>query len=60
VAGRTPLGMADVLYLVITVAFFAATVGFVRLCDKVIGPDSDHPDADGAGDRELESASGAR
>ena len=48
--------MADVLYLLITVAFFAATVGFVRLCDKVIGPDADHPDAEGTGDPELESA----
>jgi len=33
--------MADVLFLLITVAFFAMAAGFVRLCDKVIGPDSD-------------------
>jgi hypothetical protein len=49
-------GMADLLYLLITVAFFAAAVGFVRLCDKVIGPDADHPDSEGTGDPELESA----
>ena len=33
--------MADVLFLVITVAFFAAAAGFVTLCDRVIGPDAD-------------------
>jgi hypothetical protein len=35
--------MADVLYIVITVAFFAVAVAFVQLCDKVIGPDAEHP-----------------
>ncbi len=54
--------MADVLFLLITAAFFAAAVGFVRVCDKVIGPDADHPDAEGSGDPELdlEPAAGAR
>ena len=33
--------MADLLFLFITVAFFAIAVGFVRICDKVIGPDSE-------------------
>jgi hypothetical protein len=31
--------MADVVFVLITVAFFAATVGLVRLCDRIIGPD---------------------
>lgn len=31
--------MADVVYLLITVAFFALTIGFVRVCDRIIGPD---------------------
>ncbi|HMS86804.1 MAG TPA: hypothetical protein PK748_10775 [Acidimicrobiales bacterium] len=42
--------MADLLFLVITVAFFAAAAGFVSVCDRVIGPDSDHADASGVGD----------
>jgi hypothetical protein len=33
--------MADVLFLVITVAFFAAAAGFVTLCDRVIESDPD-------------------
>ena len=36
--------MADLLYVVVTVAFFAVTAGFVSLCDRIIGPDSDHGD----------------
>ena len=48
--------MADLLFLLITVAFFAVAAGFVRLCDKVIGPDSDHPDAHGVGDVEPAEA----
>ena len=31
--------MADVLFIVILVAFFGACVGFVRICDHVIGVD---------------------
>jgi len=31
--------MADVLFVAVLVAFFAACVGFVRLCDRVIGGD---------------------
>lgn len=42
--------MADLLLLVITVGFFAAAAGFVSVCDRVIGPDSDHADASGVGD----------
>ena len=33
--------MADLLFLLITVAFFAIAVGFVRVCDRVIGPDDE-------------------
>lgn len=32
--------MRDVIYLAITAAFFAACAGYVRLCDRVIGPDA--------------------
>jgi hypothetical protein len=31
--------MADVLYVITTVTFFALAAGFVRLCDRIIGPD---------------------
>lgn len=33
--------MADVIFLLITVAFFALCVGFVRVCDRIIGPDDE-------------------
>ena len=31
--------MADLLFLVILVAFFAVAVVFVRACERIIGPD---------------------
>ena len=31
--------MADALFIAILVAFFAVCVGFVRICDRVIGAD---------------------
>jgi hypothetical protein len=31
--------MADVMFIVILIAFFGACVGFVRICDRVIGTD---------------------
>jgi len=33
--------MADVLAVVLTIAFFALAYGVVLLCDRVIGPDAD-------------------
>jgi len=44
--------MADLLFIMITVAFFAITVGFVQLCDKIIGPDAEHGDLTVSGDAE--------
>jgi hypothetical protein len=43
--------MADVWVLLLIVAFFALCVGFVRGCDRIIGPDADElgstsPEAD--------------
>lgn len=46
--------MPDLLFFVVTVAFFAVAAGFVSLCDRIIGPDSDHGDPDGIG--ELDAA----
>jgi len=31
--------VVDVLYIAVTVAFFALMVGFVRLCERVVGKD---------------------
>jgi hypothetical protein len=31
--------VTDLLFIAITVAFFALCVGYVRLCDRIIGPD---------------------
>ena len=34
--------MADLLFIAITIAFFALAAGFVKICDHIIGPDTDH------------------
>ena len=31
--------MADLLFILITSAFIAVCVGYVRWCDRIIGPD---------------------
>ena len=31
--------MADLLFILITLAFIAVCVGYVRWCDRIIGPD---------------------
>jgi hypothetical protein len=31
--------VADVLFVVITIAFFVLCVGYVKVCDRIIGPD---------------------
>lgn len=45
--------MADLLFILVTVAFFAVAAGFVSLCDRIIGPDSDHGDPHGIGEAEA-------
>jgi hypothetical protein len=50
--------MADLLFVVITVAFFIAAVGYVRLCDRIIGPEPPTmvaADTDAAGPAEVMS-----
>ena len=39
--------MADLIFVVITAAFFALSVAYVKLCDRIIGPD---PVTDSGGD----------
>jgi len=34
--------LVDLVFLVIVVAFFGVCIGYVRLCDRIIGPDP-HP-----------------
>jgi hypothetical protein len=48
--------VADLLFMVITIAFFAVCVAYVRLCDRIIGPDP-APSARPAGDVEGEAVS---
>ena len=38
--------MADLLFVVIIVAFFAICVAYVRVCDHIIGPDPAPPAAE--------------
>jgi hypothetical protein len=42
--------MQDLLFIAITIAFFVLAAGFVKLCDRIIGPDTDHDLADDADD----------
>ncbi len=32
--------MVDLVFIVIVVAFFALCVAYVRVCDRIIGPDA--------------------
>jgi hypothetical protein len=44
--------VADVLFVVITIAFFVVCVGYVHLCDRIIGPD---PNPEAGGERPFET-----
>jgi hypothetical protein len=44
--------MADVLFILITIVFFVLCVGYVAVCDRIIGPDETAPDTYGD-EREL-------
>ena len=52
--------MADIVFVAIVVAFFALCVGYVRVCDRIIGPDPsterrvDSPTDDAGRDVDLE------
>ena len=45
--------LVDLVFLVIMVAFFALCIGYVRLCDRIIGPDP-HPASTAVDDDRLE------
>ncbi len=42
--------MADLLYLLVLVAFFALMVVFVRVCERIVGPDDVDGTVDAAAD----------
>jgi len=44
--------MADLLYILVLIGFFALMVLFVRLCEHIVGPD-DGAAPDVAGDRPV-------
>jgi hypothetical protein len=48
--------VADLLFVVITVAFFAICVAYVRVCGRIIGPDP-APPITAARDDEREAVS---
>lgn len=52
--------MKDLIVIVMTVAFFAITVGYVALCDRIIGPDEFGDSADDTGDADIGGDAGDR
>ena len=54
--GRTKAPMRDLVFLAVTVGFFALAALVVAACDRIVGPDpdltvGDRPTRSGAGDR---------
>jgi hypothetical protein len=48
--------VADLLFVVITIAFFVLCVAYVRVCDRIIGPDQTPSPAPDEADRDVVSA----
>jgi hypothetical protein len=46
--------LVDLVFLLIVVVFFVVCVGYVRLCDRIIGPDP-HPASTAVGDDRQEA-----
>lgn len=40
--------MADILFIAITIAFFAICALYVQWCDRIIGPDTEIQPSDGS------------
>ena len=48
--------MVDLLFIVVVIAFFIVCVAYVRLCDRIIGPDApERESADAGAADELEA-----
>jgi hypothetical protein len=52
--------MKDLIVIVMTIAFFALAVGYVALCNRIIGPDEVEPDTSGGTDADLGGDAGDR
>lgn len=52
--------MADVIFLMVIIGFFALAVLFVRGCDRVIGPDTGPPDDQGSSEFDRDVEAGVR
>ncbi|HET7487091.1 MAG TPA: hypothetical protein VFJ85_04125 [Acidimicrobiales bacterium] len=48
--------MADLVFVVLLVALFAATAAFVKLCDRLVGSDLEVVPAGGEGDEPKQAA----
>jgi hypothetical protein len=48
--------MADLAFLVVTIAFFVLCVAYVGVCDRIIGPDPAPPPSASVRDAEREVA----
>jgi hypothetical protein len=48
--------MNDLIVIVMTVAFFGLAVGYVALCNRIIGPDDADPDITDTGDEPVADA----
>lgn len=52
--------MEDVLFIAGTLGFFGLGLAYVRLCDRIIGPDSIDAPTDAPTDRSAEHPAGER
>jgi hypothetical protein len=52
--------MKDLIVVAMTLAFFALAVGYVALCNRIIGPDELDPDAADVGDADIGGDAGDR
>jgi len=48
--------MSDLVYLAVLLAFFVVSIGFIALCDRIIGPDGATTSAEPVDDEELSGA----
>jgi hypothetical protein len=52
--------MKDLIVIAMTVAFFALAVGYVALCNRIIGPDEVEAEPAGATDADVGGDAGDR
>ena len=52
--------MKDLIVVIMTVGFFALAVGYVALCNRIIGPDTFEGDTTDTGDADIGGDAGDR